>query len=56
MTKSEKDACDATSKDKPCPNYPLRKVSGYYVCRDHLNMLKDGEVVTLQNGEKLRLQ
>ncbi len=50
------EACQAISKGENCPNYPRREVGGALLCRDHLNILKDGQTLVLRNGEKLRIQ
>ena len=47
--------CEAQSKGAACPNHARREVSGYWVCRDHLNALKDGEELLMHDGKQLRL-
>lgn len=53
---SDDKRCEAWSKGKPCPNYPRREVAQTLLCRDHLNMLKDGKEVKLQSGGSVRQQ
>ena len=50
------DRCQAISKDSPCPNRAIRNVNGFWLCRDHLNCVKDGIHVKLQDGESVVLQ